>query len=167
MPNSNHASLTSDDDLHEVKGASAAALNNLLVFDGAGGSTTQKVALANLASNAVKGATNILTFEFRDVSTARSAFVIAPFAGTISKIWSVLEDTLASVDCIFTFELGGTAVTNSSITIGFSGSAAGDVDSATPTALNIVTAGQPIEIISNGASTNAKAATFTFEIVPS
>jgi hypothetical protein len=166
MSDVQHADMTGAD-VHEPKGADSASANTVYVLDGSGSGTNQKISIAQLDIDAANGVTNILTFEFEDVSTAASKWVVAPFAGTIGKIWSVLEGTLASVNCIFTFELGGTLITDSSITIGYSGSAAGDVDSSTPSALNIVTAGQPIEIISNGASTNAKSATFTFEITPS
>ncbi len=64
----------------------------------------------------------------------------------------------------FDSEIGGTLVTNSAITITQSGSAAGDVDSSTPSAANTVTAGQAIEVISDGLSTTNVDATITLVI---
>ncbi len=55
---------------------------------------------------------------------------------------------------VVTAELAGTAVTGLSCSIAHGSSAAGDTASATATALNTVTAGQVIEIVNAGASTN-------------
>lgn len=105
-----------------------------------------------------------ITARITDVSTAGSYWVVAPFAGDIDAIYTVLHGTIATADAVLSFELGGTAVTGGGITIAYSGSAAGDVDSATPTAANSVTAGQAIEIITNGASTNTVPVDVTFVI---
>jgi len=104
---------------------------------------------------------DVLTVTMADISTASSVWVVAPHAGDISKIYSVINGTIATANAAITFELAGVAVTGAGITIAYSGSAAGDVDYSTPTALNTVTAGQAIEIITNGASTNTVIATFT------
>jgi hypothetical protein len=165
MAKSQHSALTSTD-LHEPKGADSASANTVYVMDGAGSGVTQKITLDQLDTDAVAGTTNILTHNFEDISTARSAWIVAPFAGTLSKIWSVVDGTTSVAACVFTFELGGTAVTGGTLTIA-SGAVAGTVDSATPSALNTVTAGQAIEIISDGGSTGTVAATLSFEIVPS
>lgn len=53
------------------------------------------------------------------------------------------------------------------MTIDKAGSAAGTIDSCIPTALNTVTAGQAIEIITNGGSTDASKAVIIIEITPS
>ncbi len=106
----------------------------------------------------------VLTYTIADISTADSHFVVAPFAGDIDAIYTVLHDTIATSDAAITFELGGTEITGSAITVTASGSDDGDVDSSTPTALNSVTAGQAIEIITDGASTNAVDLTVTFVI---
>ena len=78
--------------------------------------------------------------------------------------YSVINGAIATADAAITTEIGGTAVTGGAITIAYSGSAAGDVDSASPSALNILTAGQALEIITDGASANTVAATFTIII---
>ena len=102
--------------------------------------------------------------EITDISTGSSHWIVSPVAGTITKIYSVINGAIATADAALSFELAGVAVTGGGITIAYSGSAAGDADSATPTALNAVTAGQAIEMITNGASTNTIKAKITIEI---
>jgi hypothetical protein len=102
-----------------------------------------------------------LTVKMDDVSTAGSVYVVAPDGGKIIKIQSVIDGTIATDDAAITTEINGTAVTGGAITIAYDGSAAGDVDSTEPTAANSVEEGDVIEIITDGASTNTVAATFT------
>lgn len=107
-----------------------------------------------------------LNVRIPDISTAGSDWVVSPIAGTVSKIYSVIHGTIATANAALTFELGGTAITGAGITVAYSGSAAGDVDSATPTALNTVAAGGAIECITDGASTNAVPCDLLIEITP-
>ena len=97
----------------------------------------------------------VIIAKITDLSTSGSTFVVCPFAGTISKIYSTIKNSISVADAALTFELDGTAITGGAITVAYDGSAAGDVDSATPTANNTVTAGQAIEIITDGSSTTA------------
>ena len=101
-----------------------------------------------------------------DVSTGANHYCVMPFAGTISAIYTVLHGTIATADAGLTFKIGagGTEITDSAITIAYDGSAAGDVDSSTPSALNVVAVGDVIEMITDGASTNDVDVTVVFEI---
>lgn len=76
--------------------------------------------------------------------------MVSPVAGTIAKIWSVIDGALTTGDATLTAAIGGVAVTNGVITITQAGSAAGDVDSATPTAARTVAAGDVITITPGG-----------------
>ena len=105
-----------------------------------------------------------ITAEIADVSTAGSTWVVPGVAGTITKISTVLHAAITAADADITAEIGGTLVTGSLITIATAGSAAGDVDSATPTALNVVTAADAIEIITDGGSTTTAKVTVTIEV---
>jgi hypothetical protein len=106
-----------------------------------------------------------LTAKVTDISTAGSTFVAVPDVGNIVKIYtSVLKMQLHTADAAITFEIGGTAVTNGAITVTQAGSAAGDVDSSTPSAANRVEEGGSIEIISDGASATACEMIVTFVI---
>lgn len=108
-----------------------------------------------------------LTGIITDISTAASHFVVSPIAGTIDKIYSTIDNAITVANAALSFEIAGTAVTSGGITVATASSAAGDVDSATPSAENAVTAGQAIEMITDGGSTTACRATITFVITPS
>jgi len=105
-----------------------------------------------------------LTAKVTDISTAGSTFVAVPDAGNIVKIYTSIKNAITSADAAITFEIGGTAVTNGAITVTQAGSAAGDVDSSTPSAANRVEEGGSIEIISDGASATACEMIVTFVI---
>lgn len=110
--------------------------------------------------------TRFVTARVADVSTAGSSWVVPGFRGKVVKIVSVIDGALSTADAAITFEIGGTAVTGASITLAQSGSAAGDIDTAAPTAANTFGEEEAVEIITDGASTGTVAATFTLECVP-
>ncbi len=148
-------SAVADPNIHEPKGIAAANANEIYVADGAASGTMTEFHNINKM---------YLFVTMADVSTGSSVWVVAPLAGNITKIWSVIDGTIATAPAVITPKIGGTAITDGGISITDGSSAAGDVDSATPTALNAVTAGQAIEILTSGASTNTVIATFTIEI---
>lgn len=120
--------------------------------------------LKNVAFSSTAAGTVYLNVKMTDISTASSVFLASPVAGTISLIQSVIDGAIATGDTTLTAEINTVAVTGSSITVTQSGSAAGDVDSAAPSAANTVAVGDTIELITDGASTNTVAGTFTVEI---
>ena len=105
-----------------------------------------------------------ITAEIEDISTASSTFVAIPDGGKIVKIITALQGAISGANAAITFEIGGTAVTGGAITVAHSGSAAGDVDSAEPTAANRVEEDGTIEMITDGASTGTKKLLVTFVI---
>jgi hypothetical protein len=102
--------------------------------------------------------------EIEDISTASSTFVAVPDGGKVIKIITALQGAIGTANGGITFEIDGTAITNGGITVTQSGSAAGDVDTAVPTAANDVAEGGTIEMITNGASTNTIVLYVTFVI---
>lgn len=84
--------------------------------------------------------------------------LVSPVAGDITKLHSVLSGALATGDATLTFSINGTPITSGVITIAESGSAAGDVDSATPSAANTVAVGDVIECTVGGTNTAAETA---------
>ena len=102
--------------------------------------------------------------QIADISTASSTFVPVPDGGKIIKIITALQGAIGTADAAITFEIGGTAVTGGAITVANSGSAAGDVDTAEPTAANVVLEDGTIEMITDGGSTGAKKLNVTFVI---
>jgi len=80
--------------------------------------------------------------------------VVSPCAGTIVKIWSVLNgEAIATGNATLTGKIGSTAITNGVLTIAVADSAVGDIDSATPTAANTVVAGSDINFSLGGTNT--------------
>jgi len=105
-----------------------------------------------------------ITAKITDISTAGSTFVAVPDGGKIIKILTSIKNAITSDDAALSFEIDGTAVTGGGITIAYDGSAAGDVDTATPTAANRVEEGDAIEIITDGGSSTACECIVTFVI---
>ncbi len=109
-----------------------------------------------------------LTIPITDLvsADAKVYHVASPVAGAITGIWSVLtQHALAGGNATLTGKIGAAAITNGVITITQSGSAVGDVDSATPTAANAVVAGSDINFTVGGTQTDTAAqALVTVEI---
>jgi len=105
-----------------------------------------------------------LTSTIADISTASSTFVPVPDGGKIIKIITALQGAIGTANAAITFEIGGTAVTGGAITVTQSGSAAGDIDTAEPTAANDVAEDGSIEMITDGSSSNTIKLVVTFVI---
>ena len=105
-----------------------------------------------------------LTAEIEDISTASSTFVPIPDDGNIFEIKTALQGAISGGNAAISFEIGGTAVTGGGITVAHSGSAAGDVDTATPTGANRVVENGTIEMITDGGSTGTAKLLVTFVI---
>ncbi|MCP3961289.1 MAG: hypothetical protein GY719_25870 [bacterium] len=127
-------------------------------------SAADQAKLAALTASAAELNQYAVEVVITDISAAGSFFVVCPHAGDIAKIYTAIDNAITVGDATITAEIGGVAVTDSSITIAQSGSAAGDVDSSTPSAANTVTEGQAVEIITDGGSTDACRATCTLLI---
>ena len=156
MADVQHSTMTGAD-LHEPKGAGAASASTVYVANGSGTGTWQKISTSEIDATFNNANLLAMTLDFDDLATAHSRFVVAPIAGTITKIYSVLDQAIATTDTILTAKIAGTNVTSGAITIAFSGSAAGTVDVATPSGANTVTAGQAIEIAGDGGTNTSDA----------
>lgn len=135
----------------------------------AGGSTDNKLVLGGSVETG--DGENIkktfLNVRITDISTAGSVFVVAPVAGNFTKIYSVIDGAITTGDAVITTEINTVLVTDGGLTIANASSAAGDVDSGTPSAANTVAVGDVIEVITDGGSTNTVSANFTIEITRS
>lgn len=105
-----------------------------------------------------------LPVDITNISSAAVVYLPCPVAGTITKITTIINGAIATANAILTGRIGSTAITNGAVTIPFSGSAAGQVNSTTPTALNTVAVGNNINFTANNASTNTVRATIVVEI---
>jgi hypothetical protein len=105
-----------------------------------------------------------LTSKITNISASGSTFVPVPDGGKVIKIITSIKNAISSANAALTWEIGGTAMTGSAITVTQSGSAAGDVDTSEPTAANDVAEGGTIEMISDGGSSTACECVVTFVI---
>ena len=149
-----HSTLTTTD-LHEPKGVAAANADQIYIAGGSGSGTWTN------ADNNI-----YLSVHEADVSTAGSVWIPSPCTGTITKIHTIIDGAIATANAGITFEIGGTLITSGAITIAFSGSAAGDVDSSSPSAARTLAIGDKLECITDGASTNTIKVTYMFTITP-
>lgn len=105
-----------------------------------------------------------ITVQIEDISTAGQKFVVPGFTGRIVKAHSVINGAIATANAVLTLKIGGTAVTGGTITVATASSAAGDVDSCTPTGANTFDADDAIEVETDGASTNTVECVVTLEV---
>ena len=132
-----HSALTGTD-LHEPKGVAAAAAGKTYLSDGLGS-----------GSWAVPPYT--LTSVIDDVSTASTIYIPVPYAGTVTKVVTVLAGSLTTANAIVTVRnAAGTSM--GTITITQAGSAAGDVDTLLPASNNTFVSDSKIQIDTDGAS---------------
>lgn len=105
--------------------------------------------------------------EIVDLTGASPKYAVAPIAGTINKIYSIIDGALATGDATLTPSINGVAITGGAITITQAGSAAGDLDESTPTAANTVAAGDKLSIAIGGTNSAARRCQVLFLILPS
>ena len=105
-----------------------------------------KIGGVQVSASAAEINETILSLDIADGSADADYFLVSPHAGAISKIYSVIDGAVGTADITITASIGATPVTGGVVTIAMAGSAAGDVDVATPSAANVVTAGQAIKL---------------------
>ena len=105
-----------------------------------------KIGGVQVSASAAEINETILSLDIADGSADADYFLVSPHAGAISKIYSVIDESVGTADITITASIGATPVTGGVVTIATAGSAAGDIDSATPSAANVVTAGQAIKL---------------------
>ena len=105
-----------------------------------------------------------LTGTIDDVSTAFTLRIACPDSGRVIKIITVLGGAISGADAGISAKINGTAMTGGTITVAYSGSAAGDVDTCEPTGANNVEQDGYIEIVTDGASTGAHSLHYTIII---
>lgn len=166
-------SLLTGSDLHEPKGVASAASGRVYVANGSGSGSWTRLTAANLDFSALTngdyvvvsagvpaGVTlnnaNLVALQcyLSNAANAEDAWVVSPLAGEITAIWSVIYDACDG-NTVITPSIGGVNITDGALNITAAGSAAGDVDSSTPSANNDVTAGQAIRFLSDGGATTA------------
>lgn len=92
----------------------------------------------------------VVNLDIADGSAEAVYYAVCPHAGTIAKIWTVTDGVVSTADITITPAIGATPVTDGVVTIATAASGAGDIDSATPSAANVVTAGQAVNFTVTG-----------------
>ena len=118
------------------------------------------------SGGAILGRATLNTY-LADAGTASSCYVICPFAGSIVQMQAVSRVANTNTKTVLTAKtgVGGGLITHPAWEITTS-QAAGVVSSTVPTAANVVTAGQVIEILSDGGSaTSAQITDFSITIL--
>lgn len=108
------------------------------------------LALNGLTASATELNEQVLTLDIADGSAEASYYLVSPHAGTITKIQSVIDAAVSTADITITASIGGVDVTDGVLTIATAASGAGDVDSCSPSAANVLTAGQAIKFLVTG-----------------
>lgn len=104
-----------------------------------------------------------------DMSTAATVFVVSPITGTLTQIWTVLHGAITTADSLVTVSVAPADsttfvdYTSQDLTVGWSGSAAGTMDTMTLTGVQ-VDAGGVIAIRTDGSSTNTALTDVTIRI---
>jgi hypothetical protein len=100
-----------------------------------------------------------------DLSAEATYYLTARYAGKITSIKTIIDGAVGTADVTITPSINGTPVTNGVVTIATSGSAAGDQDSATPSAANTVAIGDKISfVVTGGGSGGSPRGEVVFEI---
>jgi len=140
MANINHSNLT-DPYLHEPKGVGSATDGKVYVSNGSGSGTWKD------------HKRSVFTVHFTDISSAQSVYVPNPFAGSVSRVTSVLAGAISGGDVTVTVK-NSSAATMGTLTITQAGSASGDVDSLNPSSNNTVTDNDYILLQTDGGATS-------------
>lgn len=93
--------------------------------------------------------------------------IVSPVAGDVASIRTVLNAALATGDATLTGKIGATGITGGVVTITQAGSAAGDVDLASPSAAKTVAVGDVISVTVGGTNTASVTAEVVITITPS
>ena len=160
-----HSALTGSD-LHEPKGVAAATSGQVYAANGAGSGTWKKVTSSEIDSTIKNINKGVLTFHIQDISSASAwlnrGYAVLPYTCTVVKVYTVIYGAVATADNTLTVS-NHAGSSMGTITVAFSGSAAGDIDTLTPGSNNTFTAGERIQVVSDGAGANTVPCTVTIE----
>lgn len=89
-------------------------------------------------------------------AVADSSIRKAPFAGLVTRVFSVLQGGAINGDAVLTGKIVSTAITGGVLTVATASSAAGDLDEAYPTALNVVAKDDALLFSSDGGGSTSR-----------
>lgn len=166
-------SVITDPDIHEPKGAAAAAADTIYAANGAGSGAWALVAYASLAAACIQSlkdavetdigtgtlvipdAEVYVTVIIPDVSTASTILIPIPEDSEVLSLTTVLEGAITLADATVTLKNAADAAV-ASVTVAFTGSATGDLDQdAAPTNASL-TGPTYLKLATDGGSTTAQ-----------
>lgn len=151
-------------DWRRVGVTSTASSAELSLLDGVTSSTAELNILDGVTATATELNQYVVTLGIADLDANATYYVVLPHAGTIDRIDSVIHSAIGVGDATITCNIGATPITGGAITIANAGSAAGDVDTVSPSAAKTVTAGQAVNCAVTGSNIGAARATLSFTV---
>jgi hypothetical protein len=149
-----HSALA-EAELHENKGVSTATNNTVATANGSGVTIWEKVGTDHINTSSIFNVNkSYVTLVIPDISTADTVYFYVPFGATLSSVGTVLENAITTADATVTVRNNGGSSAGT-ITVAYSGSAAGDIDTLTPASNNTFTAGQRLSVETDGLSDTA------------
>lgn len=157
-----HADLTGAD-IHEPKGADSAAVDTLYIADGAGSGSWAKVGSDQIDDTTILNINKFsLSVYMDDIGTSGSIYVPLGVDCVLTKVTCAIQDAIAGSNTVLTVaNYAGTTI--GTITIAFSGSAAGDIDTLSAASNNDFLANTFLKISSDGATSSTVGARLTLD----
>jgi len=144
---SEHNTLTGTS-IHEDKLISTASTSDAGKVTTPSASVAGTGTLRNLAETEITNKQEFMMIYLPGVDTETEYYMPVGFTGTLTSVRTAIDAAFTGADQTLQVKVSGVSVTNGLITITQSGSAAGDLDTASPSANNTVSAGQYIQITS-------------------
>lgn len=146
-----HADLTGAN-LHEPKGADTASEDTLYIADGLGSGTWDKVGADQIDVTTVLNLNKFsLAVTFPDIGASSSIYVPISVDCVLKKVTSAIQGLIAGSNTVLTVSnYAGTTI--GTVTIAYSGSAAGDIDTLSAVSNNDFLANTYLKITSDGAT---------------
>lgn len=102
--------------------------------------------------------------QMADISAASTAYIAVPPAGVITQVSLLQWSAITVASSVITFSIGSAAITGGAVTVTTSG-VAGQLWTATPTALNITDGTSAVKAVSDGGGTTTAIANVGFKII--
>lgn len=95
-------------------------------------------------------AVKFMTIDMGELGDGGTFYVSPGVAADVVGLTCAIDDSITTTNTNISFEIDGTPIVGSTITIPFSGSAAGDVFSSAPTSARTLSASDSLKIVSAG-----------------
>ena len=116
MADLQHSTLTSSQ-VHEPKHITSASTGDAGKVITPSGTSAGTSELRNLLESEISSKKSFIYLTLSDISTASSVYTVAPFNGTITKIYSTLQGAIATADSTVTTYIAGVFYTTNCLTV--------------------------------------------------